>query len=215
MKVTQTATATTINRPTSPATSFTWATQPKIWEDATAEAQTGDIIRKPFCPIARVVGKEVLKDGRVCLVVTFPNCHDRHIEEWVLPAVEVEEAPIVTAAPAPAKTAATAIGTETDSPPNRGDNGRGRVEPIAPKKLNLSLVAVKRISSDIPVCNFDPNELEIGGVESGDRRVCGSPGGGARCQRIQSYQRPLSVPRRSSGPEAKSEGGRNNTSDRT
>ncbi|MEG4917459.1 hypothetical protein [Microcoleus sp. B7-D4] len=65
-----------------------------------------------------------------------------------------------TVAPAPAP---TAIGTN-DEPPNRGDNGRGRVQPIAaPKKLNLSLVAVKRITSDIPATNFDQFELEIAG----------------------------------------------------
>lgn len=65
----------------------------KIWEAPTAEAQLGDIIRKPFCPIARVVGKEILADGRACLIVTFPNCHDRHVEEWAVeaPAVQAEE----------------------------------------------------------------------------------------------------------------------------
>jgi hypothetical protein len=79
---------------------------------------------------------------------------------------EVEEAPIAqTEAPAtPATaTAPAAIGTEDDAPPNRGDNGRGRVQPIAAKKLNLSLVAVKRITSDIPATNFDQFELEIAG----------------------------------------------------
>ena len=64
---------------------------------------------------------------------------------------------IIPAAPTPA-----AVG-ENDEPPNRGDNGRGRVQPIAPKKLNLSLVAVKRITSDIPASNFDQFELEIAG----------------------------------------------------
>lgn len=64
--------------------------------------------------------------------------------------------------PTPAPTAPAAIG-EDDTPPNRGDNGRGRVQPIAPKKLNLSLVAVKRISFDIPASNFDQFELEIAG----------------------------------------------------
>ena len=65
-------------------------------------------------------------------------------------------------APTPAPTTPAAIG-ENDEPPNRGDNGRGRVQPIAPKKLMLSLVAVKRITSDIPASNFDHNELEIAG----------------------------------------------------
>ena len=176
MNVTQTA-PTTIEYP-APAT-FTRVPQIKIWEDATAEAQTGDIIRKPFCPIARVVGKEVLTDGRTCLIVTFPNCHDRHVEEWVLPAAEVTAvtapAPAVTRAPSKPATASHAATTtavipapivpaaiETnDEPPNRGDNGRGRVQPIATKKLLPSLVAVKRITSDIPASNFDQFELEI------------------------------------------------------
>jgi hypothetical protein len=158
MNVTQTA-PTTIEYP-APAT-FTRAPQIKIWEDATAEAQTGDIIRKPFCPIARVVGKEILADGRTCLIVTFPGCHDRHVEEWVLPAVEV-----ITPAAAPAAAvtrapiAPSAIG-EDDTPPNRGDNGRGRVQPPATKKLLPSLVAIKRITSDIPATNFDQFELEV------------------------------------------------------
>ncbi len=176
----------TIARPTSPA-SFAWATQPKIWEDATAEAQVNDIIRKPFCPIARVVGKEILPDGRTCLIVTFPSCHDRHVEEWVLPAVEViAPAPAIAPAPtpapavtrAPSKPAAASHATttavvvtrapivpaaigENDEPPNRGDNGRGRVQPIATKKLLPLIVPISRISSDISVSNFDRNELEI------------------------------------------------------
>ena len=55
-----------------------------------------------------------------------------------------------------------AIGTNDEEPPNRGDNGRGRVQ--LAKKLMLSIVPVKqRITSDVPACNFDPNELEIAG----------------------------------------------------
>jgi hypothetical protein len=57
----------------------------------------------------------------------------------------------------------TAIGTNGDELPNRGDNGRGRVQPVPAKKLMLSLVAVKRISSDIPASNFDQFELEVAG----------------------------------------------------
>ncbi|MEG3922969.1 hypothetical protein QUA07_28210 [Microcoleus sp. T3_A4] len=170
MKLAQRATA-TIARPVKFSKP---APKPQIWEAPTTEVQVNDIIRKPFCPIARVVGKEILKDGRTCLIVTFPNCRDRHTEEWVLPAVEVI-APAVTSAPSKpaaashatttaavtrAPIAPTAIGTN-DEPPNRGDNGRGRVQPIAPKKLNLSLVAVKRITSDIPASNFDQFELEV------------------------------------------------------
>lgn len=62
--------------------------------------------------------------------------------------------------PAPAPTPA-AIGENDDSPPNRGDNGRGRVQPIAAKKLLPLIVPISRIRSDIPASNFDPNELEI------------------------------------------------------
>ena len=36
-------------------------------------------------------------------------------------------------------------------------------EPIAAKKLMLTLVAVKRITSDVAAFNFDRNELEIAG----------------------------------------------------
>jgi hypothetical protein len=76
-------------------------------------------------------------------------------ESWNNPAA---------AAATPAAAATTATGTNGNEPPNRGDNGRGRVQPTAaPKKLMLSLVSVKRISSDVPACNFDPNELEIAG----------------------------------------------------
>ena len=84
-------------------------------------------------------------------------------------------APTATATPAP-----TATG-ENDELPNRGDNGRGRLQPMpvkkvstvqisgknreepATKKLMLTLVAVKRISSDVAASNFDRNELEIAG----------------------------------------------------
>lgn len=66
-------------------------------------------------------------------------------------------APTPTPTPAP-----TATGTD-DAPPNRGDNGRGRLQPTATKKLMISLVAVKRITSDIPASNFDQFDLEIAG----------------------------------------------------
>lgn len=59
-------------------------------------------------------------------------------------------------------TAPAAIG-ESDEPPNREDNGHGRVQPTAAKKLMLSLVSVKHLVSDVPASNFDPNELEIAG----------------------------------------------------
>jgi len=158
----------------------------KVWEDASALAAIGDIIRKPFCPIARVVGKEILADGRTCLIVTFPGCHDQHVEEWVLEAPAFTCEPVIAQATAPAISAASkpaaskpaaashtapatvtipaATGTNNgDEPPNRGDNGRGRVQPVSAKKLMLSLVAVKRIVSDVPASNFDSFELEIAG----------------------------------------------------
>jgi hypothetical protein len=124
------------------------ATTTNIWEVPTASAQVGDIIRKPFCPIARVVGKEILADGRTCLVVTFPGCHDRHIEEWVLEAPAITAQPVMPKTTAPASIPAATGTNNGDEPPNRGDNGRGRMQPVAaPKKLMISLVAVKRISS--------------------------------------------------------------------
>lgn len=119
--------------------------QPKIWKDATAFAEIGDVIRKPYCPIARVVGKQDLKDGRVCLIVVFPAWGDRHTEEWVIPTAP----PATTAAPA---TVAKPEPVEPTEP-----------TAVATKKLMLSIVSVKRITSDIPARNFDRNELEIAG----------------------------------------------------
>src|SRR6476469_3889397 len=49
-----------------------------------------------------------------------------------------------------------------EEPPIRGD-GRGRVQPAATKKLMLSIVPVKRITSEIPASNFDQFELEVAG----------------------------------------------------
>jgi hypothetical protein len=82
-------------------------------------------------------------------------------------------APATPSAPAPATlsakktapiTTTTATGNNNgDEPPNRGDNGRGRVQPVPAKKLMLSLVAVKRITSDIPASNFDQFDLEVAG----------------------------------------------------
>ncbi|MBE9093280.1 hypothetical protein [Tychonema sp. LEGE 07203] len=44
----------------------------------------------------------------------------------------------------------------------------------------LSLVSVKRITSDVPVCNVRPGELEIAGDRaSGDRQLHHSPSGSA------------------------------------
>jgi hypothetical protein len=116
------------------------------------------------CPFARLI-----EDNRYCCAVSQTasdvkrghweatvSCFEALAKAEAEKVAEVEEAPIAqTAAP-------TAVG-EGDEPPNRGDNGRGRVQPIAPKKLNLSLVAVKRITSDIPASNFDQFDLEIAG----------------------------------------------------
>ena len=77
------------------------------------------------------------------------------------PATLSAEKPAPATSPAPtAATAPTAIG-ENDEPPNRGDNGRGRVQPIAAKKLLPLIVPVNRIRSDIPASNFDQFELEV------------------------------------------------------
>jgi hypothetical protein len=57
------------------------------------------------------------------------------------------------AIPAPTKPAA--------APTTPTAIGRGRIEPIAAKKLLPLIVPISRISSDISVSNFDQNELEI------------------------------------------------------
>jgi hypothetical protein len=91
------------------------------------------------------------------------------VEAPIAPApTETAPAPVATPVatlppPTPAAPTPAAIGTNGDEPPNRGDNGRGRVQPVPAKKLMLSLVSVKRITSDVPACNFDSNELEIAG----------------------------------------------------
>lgn len=121
--------------------------QPKIWKDATAFAEIGDVIRKPYCPIARVVGKQDLKDGRVCLIVVFPAWGDRHTEEWVIPT-----APAATTAPT--ATEPTAVAKPEPVEPTAT---------VATKKLMLTLVSVKRLTSDISASNFDQFELEIAG----------------------------------------------------
>lgn len=136
------------------------------------------------CPFARLI-----EDNRYCCAVSQTasdvkrghweatvSCFEALVKaeaEKAEPVAEIEAAPIApeqntpaTAKPATAShtaTAPAAIGTEDDAPPNRGDNGRGRLQPTATKKLMLSLVAVKRITSDIPVSNFDQFDLEIAG----------------------------------------------------
>ncbi|WP_445248461.1 hypothetical protein [Microcoleus sp. OTE_8_concoct_300] len=138
------------------------------------------------CPFARLI-----EDNRYCCQVSqtasdvkrghweatvscFEALAKAEAEKATTPAAAEVEAPIAkTDAPAPAPaTPATASHTataaptpaaigENDEPPNRGDNGRGRVQPIAAKKLMPSLVAIKRITSDIPASNFDQFELEV------------------------------------------------------
>ena len=93
------------------------------------------------CPLARLI-----EDNRYCCQVsqTASDVKRGHWEATVScfealakaeaekaePVAEVVETPIAqTETPAPATP--TAIG-EDDAPPNRGDNGRGRVEAIAP-----------------------------------------------------------------------------------
>lgn len=94
--------------------------------------------------------------------------------------VLTEPAPVATPAPAtlpaitPAAPAPVTAGPD-DEPPNRGDNGRGRVQPalninrqvkvqpVTHNKLLPSLVSVKRITSDIPASNFDQFDLEVAG----------------------------------------------------
>jgi hypothetical protein len=129
--------------------------QPTIWQDATPAAEVKDIIRKPFCPIARVVGKEVLKDGRTCLIVDFPNC-DCPAEVWTLPATEViTPVPAITCTPArpaaashtataPAIIPAPPVVEENAELPNRGDNGHSRVLPIAKTDNKLAAIFTNR-----------------------------------------------------------------------
>ncbi len=56
--------------------------------------------------------------------------------------------PIAPAATKTAPTAPSAIGTN-DEPPNRGDNGRGRLQPIPVKKV--STVQISSKNSDEPI----------------------------------------------------------------
>ena len=94
------------------------------------------------------------------------NCHEAIAQAPAtapVPATPSTSTPATLSAKKTAPTptpAPTAIGTD-DEPPNRGDNGRGRVQPMPAKKLMLSIVPVKRITSDIPATNFDQFELEV------------------------------------------------------
>lgn len=143
------------------------------------------------CPFARLIednryccqvsqtASDVKRGHWEATVSCFEALAKAEAEKAAEPAAEVVEAPIAqTAAPAPAAPASHTVTTpaiipapatpaaigEGDEPPNRGDNGRGRVEPVpVPKKLMLSLVSVKRIVSDVPASNFDSFELEVAG----------------------------------------------------
>ena len=176
MNLTQTATATTID--TAAPASFTCSQCPFARH----------IDGNRYCCQVSQTASDVKRGHWEATVSCFEALAKAEAEKVAEPAAEVVEAPIAQTAtpatapvlatpstrtpatlsakktaptPTPAPTAPAAIG-EDDTPPNR-DNGRGRVQPIAPKKLMLSLVAVKRITSDIPASNFDHNELEIAG----------------------------------------------------
>jgi hypothetical protein len=136
-----------------------------------------------LCPFAHQI-----EDDRYCCQVSETaadvvrghwtakvSCHES-IAQAQAEAEKAAQAPIAqtdkTAAPAPATLSAekpapattpttpTAIGTDNE-PPNRGDNGRGRVQPMPVKKLMLLIVPVARITSDMPASNFDRNEFEL------------------------------------------------------
>jgi len=150
MNVTQTATATTIDRPTSPTLTCAVCPFARLIED------------NRYCCQVSQTAADVVRGHWEATISCYEALAKAGAEKAATPAVAELEAPIAqTETPAP--TTPAAIG-ENDEPPNRGDNGRGRVQPIAaPKKLMLSLVAVKRITSDIPASNFDRFELEIAG----------------------------------------------------
>lgn len=173
MKVTQTATATTIDTPAS----FTCAECPFARHIdgnryCCAVSQTASDVKRGHweATISCFEALAAAEAEKVTTEVEAPIAQPDTTEQTSI----APKAP--AAIPAPSKTAAAshaalapasipaATGTNNgDEPPHRGDNGRGRVQPVPPKKLMLSLVSVKRISSDIPASNFDPNELEIAG----------------------------------------------------
>jgi len=170
-------TATTIDRPTSP-TALTCSVCPfaRLIEDNRYVCQVSetaaDVVRghwpaKASCheAIAQAAAEKT------------PEPAAAEVETPIAPATPSTPAPPT---PAPVATAPTATG-ENEELPNRGDNGRGRLqqpikkvsavqvsskkceEPAATKKLMLAIVPVGRISCDIPASNFDRNELEIAG----------------------------------------------------
>jgi hypothetical protein len=127
-----------------------------------------------YCCAVSQTASDVKRGHWEATVSCFEALAKAEAEKATTPAAAEVEAPIAKtdapapapATPAPASHTATAAPTpaaigENDEPPNRGDNGRGRVQPIAAKKLMPSLVAIKRITSDIPASNFDQFELEV------------------------------------------------------
>lgn len=172
MKVTQTAT--TID--TSAPASFTCSQCPfaRLIEDnrycCQVSETAADVVRghwtaKVSCheSIAQAEAKKVVEPAVAEIEKPIAKT-DAPAPATPKPATPSTPAPATLSAekPAPASTPKTpeAIGTN-DEPPNRGDNGRGRVQPIATKKLLPLIVPISRISSDISVSNFDRNELEI------------------------------------------------------
>ncbi|MEG4408916.1 hypothetical protein [Microcoleus sp. MON2_D5] len=174
MKLAQTTAATTtIDRPTSP-TALTCSVCPfaRLIED-----------HRYVCQVSETAADVVR--GHWEARTSCYEAIEAAAEQTPEPVAVEVEAPIAqteaTATLAPVATAPTATG-ENEELPNRGDNGRGRLqpmpvkkvstvptlgknsdEPIATKKLMLTLVAVKRITSDVAASNFDRNELEIAG----------------------------------------------------
>ena len=152
MNLTQTATATTIDTPAT----FTCSQCPfaRLIED------------NRYCCQVSQTASDVKRGHRQATVSCYEALAQAEAEkvtaETVAPIAPAPTEPAPAPATLPAPTPAAAIGTN-DEPPNRGDNGRGRVQPVPAKKLMLSLVSVKRITSDVPACNFDSNELEIAG----------------------------------------------------
>ena len=154
MNLTQTATATTIDRPTLTCSICPFARYLDGNRYVCAVSETAaDVVRGHW--ESKASCHEAIAQAEAPATAPVPATPST-------PTPATLSAKKTTPTPTPAPTTPAAIG-ENDEPPNRGDNGRGRVQPIAPKKLMLSLVAVKRITSDIPASNFDHNELEIAG----------------------------------------------------
>lgn len=82
---------------------------------------------------------------------------------WQEPALVADAnsiEPTAAVIPAPAK---PATASHTAPAPAAPAIIPAATKTYATKKLMLSIVSVKRITSDVPACNFDRNELEIAG----------------------------------------------------